>query len=118
MQAIFKNLITLTVPSQYILSLTKFLVNNLEYFTFNNTIHPKHTRNRTCLHIPQTNLTLCQGGVYCTSKEVFNKLPKHIADSLGNKKQFIRELRNLLIDQLFSSVDEFLNYSHKNDYEQ
>jgi hypothetical protein len=52
------------------------------------------------------------------SKKVFNKLPKHTADSLGNKTQFIRELRNLLIDQLFYSVEEFLNCSHENDYEQ
>jgi hypothetical protein len=76
----------------------KFLVNNLEYFTCNNTIHTEHTKNRTYLHVPQTNLTLCQGGVYYMSIKIFNKLPKHIADSLGNKKQFIRKLRNLLID--------------------
>jgi hypothetical protein len=44
--------------------------------------------------------------------KVFNKLPKHIADSLGNKKQFIRKLKTLLLDQSFYSVNEFLNYSH------
>jgi hypothetical protein len=42
---IFKNLRILTVPSQYILSLMKFLVNNLECFTFNSIIHTKFTRN-------------------------------------------------------------------------
>jgi hypothetical protein len=51
-------------------------------------------------------------------KKVFNKLPKHTADSLGNKKHFIRELRNLLIEHLFYPVDELLNNSHENDYEQ
>jgi hypothetical protein len=64
----------------------KFLVNNLEYFTFNSIVHTKFTRNRTCLHVPQTNLSLCQAGVYYTSIKIFNKLRTHIADSLDNKK--------------------------------
>jgi hypothetical protein len=101
----FKNLTILTVPSQYILSLMKFLVHNLEYFTFNSIIHTKFTRNRTCLHVLQTNLSLCQAGFYYMSTKIFNKLPKHIADSLNNKKQFIRKLKNFLLDQSFYSVN-------------
>jgi hypothetical protein len=108
----FKNLRILTVPSQYILYLTKFLVNNLEYFTFNSITHTKFTRNRTCLHVPQTNLPLCQAGVYYMSIKIFNKSPKHMADSLDNKKQFIRKLKNVLLDQSFYSVNEFFNYSN------
>jgi hypothetical protein len=50
-----KNLRILTVASQYICSLMKILVNNLEYFIFNNIIHIKFTRNRIRLHVPQTN---------------------------------------------------------------
>jgi hypothetical protein len=72
-----------------------------------------------CLHVPQTNLSLCQAGIYYRSIKIFNKLPKHIADSLNNKKQFIRKLKNLLLNQSFYSVNEFLNYSHdlqENDY--
>jgi hypothetical protein len=60
-RSLFKSLRVRKVPSHYILSLMKFLVNNLEYFTINNVIHIKYTRNRTCLHVPQTNLSLCQG---------------------------------------------------------
>jgi hypothetical protein len=69
---LLKNLRKLTVPSQYILSLMKFLVNNLEYFTLNSIIHIKFTRNRMCLHVPQTNLSLCQAGVYYTSIKILN----------------------------------------------
>jgi hypothetical protein len=53
------------------------------------------------------------------SIKIFNKLPKHIADSLNNKKQLIRKLKNLLLDQSLYSVNEFLNCSHdlqENDY--
>jgi hypothetical protein len=67
--------------------------------------------------VPQTNLTLYQAGVYCMCIKVCNKLPKHTADSSGNKKQFIREPRHLLIDQSLYSVNKFLNYSHENEYE-
>ena len=42
---LFKTLRTMTVPSQYILSLIKFLFNNFEYLSCNNTIHTKFTRN-------------------------------------------------------------------------
>ena len=32
--------------------------------------------------------------------------------TVENKKQFIGNLKNLLIDQLFNSVNEYLNYSY------
>ena len=43
---------------EYILSLMKFLVNNLEYFSFKYTIHTKHTRKRMSMHMPQTTFIL------------------------------------------------------------
>jgi hypothetical protein len=46
---LFKSLRIMTVSSQYILSLMKFLVKNLECCTFNNGIHTNFTRNRTSL---------------------------------------------------------------------
>jgi hypothetical protein len=88
----FKILRLLTVPLQYILSLMKFLVNNLENFLFNNTIHTKFTTNRMCLHVPETNFSLWQRGIYYTSVKICNKLPKYIVDSTENKKQFIVKL--------------------------
>jgi hypothetical protein len=83
---LFKSLRIMTVFTQYILSLIKFLAKNLECFTFNNGIHTNFTRNRTSLHVPQTNLSLSQQGMHYMCIKVFNKLPKYATDSLENKK--------------------------------
>jgi hypothetical protein len=49
---LFKTLEILTLPSQYILSLMTFLTHNLEYFTFNSSVHNINTRKRLQLHRP------------------------------------------------------------------
>jgi hypothetical protein len=56
-RTIFKTLKTLTVPSQYILSLMTFLAYNLEYLTFINTLHSKYAWRGLHLHLPWGNLT-------------------------------------------------------------
>jgi hypothetical protein len=109
---LFKSLRIMTVSSQYILSLMKFLLNNLECFTFNNGIHTNFTRNRKSLHVPRTNLSLSQQGVHYMCIKVLNKLPKYVTNSLENKKQFIRKVKKLLLDQAFYSVNEFLNFHY------
>jgi hypothetical protein len=50
--------------------------------------------------------------VHYTCIKVFNKLPKYVTDSFENKKQFIRKVKNLLLDQAFYSVNEFLNFNY------
>jgi hypothetical protein len=40
----------------------------------------------------------------------FQHLPRCIADFVDNKKQFVKPLRSLLIEQPFYSIDEFLDY--------
>jgi hypothetical protein len=64
----FKTLGILKMPSQYILSLMEFFINNLVYFYLNSEIHNKFTRNKTCLYVPQVCI------------KVFNSLPKCKAD--------------------------------------
>jgi hypothetical protein len=57
----------LTMPSQYILSLITFLANNLEYFTFQSSIHEIKTSGRVQMQKPIDNLTSYQRGVYYAS---------------------------------------------------
>ena len=49
---LFKTLGILTMPSQYILSLMTFLANNLEYSTFQTSIHEINTRRKVQLLKP------------------------------------------------------------------
>ena len=84
----------LTLPSQYILPLMSFLINNLEHFTFNLSIHNVNTRGRLQLHKPLANLTSYQRGVYYASIKTFNALPISIAELVTYKKHFIIALKN------------------------
>ena len=59
----FKTMGILTMPSKYILPLMEFLVNNLAYFSLNNELHNKLTKNRTSLHVLPVNLSIYQKGV-------------------------------------------------------
>jgi len=53
-RSLFKQLDILPVPSQYILSLMSFIVNNQEIFK-NSSIHNINTRNKHHLHRPNAN---------------------------------------------------------------
>jgi hypothetical protein len=54
-KALFRALELLTLPSQYILSLITFLAHNLEYFSFNFSVHSINTRKKVHLHSPIAN---------------------------------------------------------------
>jgi len=60
----FKKLEILPLYSQYIFSLSIFLLKNTHLFYTNNQIHSIHTRFKTNLHLPTANLTKFQKGVY------------------------------------------------------
>jgi hypothetical protein len=105
---LFKTMEILNLPSEYILSLMTFLAHNLEYFTFNSSVHNINTRKRLQLHRPIANSALFQGGVYYVSIKTFNKLQVRIANLVMDKKHFILAFKRFLIIQSFYSVNEFL----------
>lgn len=80
-KSLYQSLGILTLTSQYILSLMKFILQNQERYIFNNEVHNINTRNKLKLHQPMSNLTLYQKGVYYMSIKIFNKLPDHITVS-------------------------------------
>jgi len=61
---LFKKLQILPLTSQYILSLSKFVVQNKYLFLTNNENHNLDTRQRNNLYPPQANLTIYQKGAY------------------------------------------------------
>jgi len=86
---LFQSLKLLTITSQYILSLMKFLLQNQEKFASNIEVHNINMRNKSKLHKPISNLTLYQRGVYYMSIRSFNKLPDCIAKLVENKIIYI-----------------------------
>ena len=95
----------LTVPSQYILSLKNFVLQNQERFTPNTEVHNFNTRNKLTLHKPVSSLTLYQKGVCNMWIRVFNKLPEHVTNLAGNKKIFISTLSQYLVRNALYSLD-------------
>jgi hypothetical protein len=77
-KGLFKHLGILPIPSVYIYSLLMFVVNNLDKFQLNNSVHGINTRNNEHLHRPVTHLSSCQRGVYYTGVRLFNRLPTYI----------------------------------------
>jgi hypothetical protein len=69
------------------------IVYNLEYFTFNSSVHNINTRKRLQLHRPIANTTSFQRGVYYASIKIFNELPVCIANLVMDKKHFISALK-------------------------
>jgi len=77
---LFKKLEILPLNSQYIFSISIFVIKNKHLFYTNNQIHSIHTRFKTNLHPPAANLRKFQKGVYYSAIKIFNNLPHNIKD--------------------------------------
>jgi len=92
---LFPVLDIMTLPSQYIFSLMRFLSRNMEFYLFNSTIHNYNARNRILL-------TIYQKGLYYESVGVFNKLPHNIAELISRNKIFLAKLKKYLLGKAFT----------------
>ena len=106
---LFCSLEILTLTSQYILSLMRFLSSNLDIFIFNTSVHKINTRLKLKLHKPTVRLTMYQKSAHCNNINIYNKLPGDNAELVLNKKRFLSQLKKYLIDKPFYSLDEYLN---------
>jgi hypothetical protein len=107
----FKKLKILPLKSQYILSLSLFVINNKNYFKVNSEIHNINTRTKSKLHQPLSHLSTYQKGTYYFGIKVFNSLPAQIKDLSHNTKQFGSALISFLYFHSFYTLDEYFNYS-------
>jgi len=89
---LFPRLGIMTLSSQFIFSLMRFLSRNLQHYTFNFSIHNYNTRYRIHLHKPSTALTLYQKGLHCESVRIYNKIPYNIAEVILQNKGFLTNL--------------------------
>jgi hypothetical protein len=49
-----------------------------------------------------------QKGVHCMGIKIFNSMPDYLIDLAHDKKQFIKEIKDVLIHNPSHTVDEFL----------
>jgi hypothetical protein len=79
------------------------MANNLEYFTFNFTIHNKLRRHGRNLHVLQSHLAMRRKGVYYMSVKFFISLPYYLIKLIHDKNQ-----KYILSHNPSYTIDEFL----------
>jgi len=77
-------------------------------------IHGLHTRSKNQLFIPVTNLINVQKGITYSGIKIYNSLPSNTLNLKNDRKQFKNELYRYLLNNLFYSVKEFLEFSRDN----
>jgi hypothetical protein len=106
---LFKKLEILPLYSQYIFSLSTFVIKNKHLFYTNRQIHSVNTRIKTNLHPPIANMTKFQKGVYYSGIKIFNNLPPNIKDLATEIKPFQKALKRFLLINSFYNCDEYFN---------
>jgi hypothetical protein len=74
----FKKFGILPLVNEFLLSLLSFVVDNMKEFQTNSDIHSISTRYRYNLHVPNTNFSKYEKGVYYSGIKLFSKLPPNI----------------------------------------
>jgi hypothetical protein len=104
---LLKKLQILPLQSQYIFSLLLFVIKNKNYFTSNIDIHDINTRYSYNLHLPSSNLSIVQKGVFFSGSKIYNHLLLNIKLLSKDIKQFKSLLRSYLTEHAFYSTDEY-----------
>jgi hypothetical protein len=81
--------------SQYIFSISVFVVKNLDSFKFNSAIHGIKTRQGSDLHFPSNKLVKVQKGVYYSGIKIFNNLPYGIRNLSSDVIKFKLALKKV-----------------------
>ena len=111
---LFKEMKILPFYCQYIFSLVMYMVNNKHLFTKNLEIHSHDTRKASNFHVPTAKLTKYQKGAHYMGIKIFNHLPDYIKGLINEKQAFKNALERFLLDNIFYSINDYLNYSTDN----
>jgi hypothetical protein len=112
---LFKALNILPFYSQYIFSVSVFVVKKMDKFVTNSDIHDIHTRQGLYLHYPTCKLTKVQEGVSFTGIRIFNNLPhsiKHMSEDINKFKYSLKKF--LQVGSLYS-LDEYYEWKIRDD---
>ena len=94
---LFKNLKILPLMSQYVFSVTKFIIKHKHQFTVNWEIHNINTRQHSNLNQPIPNLTGFKHGIYCSGVKIYNNLPLYIKQVVDDPRTFELKLKTFCI---------------------
>jgi hypothetical protein len=103
---LFKNLKTLPLQLQYILSLL-LLLDNKNKFKLHSNVYNINTRKKYIFHLPSSNLSLYKKVVYFTGIKVLNNLPQTVKNLSNDTKEFKSGIMNYLHAHSFYSIDEY-----------
>jgi hypothetical protein len=107
---LFKPLNILPLHSQYIYSISVFVVMNRGLFKLNYDVHNIQTRQNVDMHVLSSKLTLFQKGVQYSGSKIFNHLPSSIKDLSNDAKSFKVALINFLLTHIFILWMNFFTY--------
>jgi hypothetical protein len=107
---LFKKLNILPLYSQYVLSLSLFVIKNINMFKSNSMIHSINTRHCWDLYLPTAHLTKVQKGVYHLGIKVFNFLPTGIKSLSGDIRKFKSALKRFMLEGLFYTIQEYFDW--------
>ena len=112
---LFKRLSILPLHSQYIWSLSLFVVKNMDKFKSNSEIHSINTRHGSDLFLPTARLSKYQKGAYFSGIQVFNRLPQSINCLSGNVNKFKSSPQKFLLLGSFYTLEEYFDWNCRSD---
>jgi hypothetical protein len=112
---LFKALNILPFYSQYIFSISVFIVKNIDKYATNSDIHNINTRQRLEFHYPTCKSTKVQKGVYNTGIRIFKNLPNSIKNLSQDLNKFKYSLKRFLQVGSFYSLDEYYEWKTRDD---
>jgi len=112
---LFKRLSILPLHSQYIWSLSLFIVKNMDKFKSNSEIHSINTRHGSDLSLPTARLSKYQKGAYFSGIQVFNRLPQSIKCLSSNVNKFKSSLKKFLLLSSFYTLEEYFDWNSRSD---
>jgi hypothetical protein len=85
------------------------VIENVDQFISNFTIHKKQTRQSMDLHLPSSKLTIYQKGTYYMAIKIYNSLPTQTKKTAHDAKQFRKDLKSFLYCNSFYTLQEYFN---------
>jgi hypothetical protein len=108
---LFKKLQILPLQSKYIFSLLLFVAKKRNYFIASMDTHDIDTHYNYSLYLPSTDLSTVQKGVFFSGSKIYNHIPLNIKLLSKNIKVFKSSLWSFLIENVFSSIDGYYNFT-------